>query len=99
MQNKHKVIFFLLLTLGFALSDSVVGQELPLITNFASSTYRAHNQNWDISQSADRIMYAANSDGLLEYDGANWRLLARPTGRSCAPCCATNPPRVRNASM
>jgi DNA-binding CsgD family transcriptional regulator len=56
-------------------------QELPLITNYSSSIYKAHNQNWDISQSTNRIMYAANSDGLLEYDGANWRLLPLPNGQ------------------
>ncbi|WP_373512992.1 triple tyrosine motif-containing protein, partial [Persicitalea sp.] len=55
-----------------------IAQELPPISNYSQATYRAHSQNWDISQSADRIMYFANSDGLLEYDGASWRLFPLP---------------------
>lgn len=81
MHIKHAVIFFLLVAFGITLRYPTVGQELPLITNYASSTYRAHNQNWDIGQSADHILYAANSDGLLEYDGANWRLFPLPNGQ------------------
>lgn len=81
MYAQKQVLFFLFVAFGITLPHSTVAQELPLITNYVSSTYRAHNQNWDISQSADRIMYAANSDGLLEYDGANWRLLPLPNGQ------------------
>ncbi|WP_373331111.1 triple tyrosine motif-containing protein [Salmonirosea aquatica] len=81
MKTKHKIILFLRFTVWFALFQPALGQELPLITNYSSTTYRAHNQNWDISQRDDRIMYAANSDGLLEYDGANWRLFPLPNGQ------------------
>ncbi|MCE7067920.1 triple tyrosine motif-containing protein [Dyadobacter sp. CY326] len=49
-------------------------QETPPLTNYASAVYKAHNQNWAIDQSSDQIIYAANSDGLMEYDGASWKL-------------------------
>lgn len=81
MRIIHKVIFALFSAVGLYLPNPTVGQELPLITNYSSSTYRAHNQNWGISQSTDHIMYAANSDGLLEFDGANWRLFPLPNGQ------------------
>ena len=82
MSNLHWLTRLLhLIILSVVTLNSPTAQELPLITNYSSSTYRAHNQNWDISQSTNRIMYAANSDGLLEYDGAHWRLLPLPNGQ------------------
>lgn len=42
--------------------------------------YQAHNQNWGVTQSARGIVYVANSDGLLEYDGEAWRQHALPVG-------------------
>ncbi|CAG5070041.1 hypothetical protein DYBT9623_02781 [Dyadobacter sp. CECT 9623] len=56
-------------------------QETPPLINFFSSEYKAHNQNWAISQSSDGVIYAANSDGLMEYDGASWKLYPLPDGQ------------------
>lgn len=42
------------------------------ITNYPPSTYGSHNQNWDIAQDQRGVMYFANGDGLLEFDGTNW---------------------------
>ncbi|MCF0056894.1 triple tyrosine motif-containing protein [Dyadobacter sp. CY356] len=53
-------------------------QETPQLINYPNTIYKAHNQNWEISQSKDNIIYAANSDGLLEYDGAVWKLYPLP---------------------
>lgn len=44
------------------------------IYNFTKKIYKAAPQNWDIAQNADGILYVANSDGLLEFDGTRWRL-------------------------
>ncbi len=41
-------------------------QETPPLINYPSSLYKAHNQNWEICQSTDQMIYSANSDGLLE---------------------------------
>ncbi|WP_225865680.1 triple tyrosine motif-containing protein [Dyadobacter aurulentus] len=56
-------------------------QETPPLINFFTSEYKAHNQNWAISQRSDGIIYTANSDGLLEYDGGAWRLYPLPDGQ------------------
>lgn len=56
-------------------------QETPPLINYPASLYKAHNQNWDMSQSADDIIYSANSDGLLEHDGASWKLYPLPDGQ------------------
>jgi ligand-binding sensor domain-containing protein len=36
------------------------------------SEYKAHNQNWAVSQTRDLWMYFANTDGLLSYNGNQW---------------------------
>ena len=46
---------------------------LPYIQNYTTTDYRAHFQNWSITQDADGLIYAANNDGLLIYDGVTWR--------------------------
>ena len=53
-------------------------QELPPIRNFSPHQFAAENQNWDIAQSEERLIYVANNSGLLEYNGANWRLFPSP---------------------
>jgi DNA-binding CsgD family transcriptional regulator len=59
----------------------VFAQETPPLINYPASLYKAHNQNWAISQRKDNVIYAANSDGLMEFDGAAWKLHPLPDGQ------------------
>jgi len=45
----------------------------PFISNFLKKDYKGSPQNWDIDQSEKGLMYFANNDGLLEFDGVNWK--------------------------
>ncbi len=47
----------------------------PFIRNFSPQEYGAHSQNWDIEQDKQGLIYVANNDGVLQYDGVSWRLL------------------------
>jgi ligand-binding sensor domain-containing protein len=71
----RKTLLFLIL---FAFSVSVNAQiksiGVPYIRNFERSQYGAATQNWDIVQNDDGILYFANNDGVLEFDGTNWRV-------------------------
>lgn len=58
----------------FGLSQLLISQELPLVSNFSSDVYKAENQNWAITQSEDKTIYIANNKGLLVYDGERWGL-------------------------
>ncbi len=71
-----KKILFLLFAILF--NYSAIGQDLPPIQNFYPKDYHGENQNWAISQSPNKIIYVANSGGLLEYNGANWKLYPSP---------------------
>ncbi len=74
MYNLKRILFVI-----FALQClTAVSQELPPIHNFTTLDYNAGNQNWAISQSQDKIIYVANNDGLLEFNGANWTSYPSP---------------------
>lgn len=72
-------------THGLLLSLALVGRAgpvgRPLITAYGSRDYGADAQNWALVQDHRGLVYAANNRGVLEFDGARWRLLPLPGGR------------------
>ena len=66
------------LVLLLALSSIVHAQDFPPIVKYNTSVYKAGNQNWMISQDRNQYIYIANNDGLLEFNGSNWRLYKSP---------------------
>lgn len=72
--NFHLVLGFLLL---FATTNSVA-QELPPIQKFTPTDYDGENQNWMISQAPNKFIYVGNNEGLLEYNGADWKMYPSP---------------------
>lgn len=54
------------------------GQDRPPIQVFSPKDYGAENQNWSISQSKKKNIYVANNKGLLEFNGAIWKLYPSP---------------------
>lgn len=54
----------------------VMAQEIPPIQKYSPKEYKAENQNWSISQSNNSFIYVANNGGLLQFDGARWKLHA-----------------------
>lgn len=48
------------------------------VENYTQETYPGHFQNWFITQDKKGFIYAANGEGILEFDGATWRLISSP---------------------
>ena len=71
MRTLLNVFLLLYISCSFA-------QELPPIINFTPKTYNADNQNWMLSQASNSFIYIANNKGLLEYNGAQWKLYKTP---------------------
>lgn len=67
--------FHSLLTLAclFSATFCYAGWNIP-VTNYAVADYAAGTQNWQLATTANGWLYAANNYGLLEYDGAQWRI-------------------------
>lgn len=47
---------------------------LPYINNINRMEYGAGTQNWEIMRDSNGWIYAANNDGLLQFDGYSWHL-------------------------
>lgn len=74
MNLVKKIIFYLLVLVA----SSIYSQEIPPIQVFTPQDYGAEDQNWAITQSKNDFIYVANNAGLLEYNGASWRLYNSP---------------------
>lgn len=48
------------------------------VQNFSHEDSEGHHQNWSVTQDQNGFIYAANGNGILEYDGVSWRLISRP---------------------
>jgi ligand-binding sensor domain-containing protein/DNA-binding CsgD family transcriptional regulator len=46
---------------------------LPEIVNYSKQVYNAGTQNWTIAQDKKGIIYVANDEGLLTFDGNFWK--------------------------
>lgn len=51
-----------------------------IIKNYLPKDYSANVQNWSVIQDKRGVMYFGNVSGVLEYDGASWRLIKVPNG-------------------
>ncbi|HEX7365607.1 MAG TPA: triple tyrosine motif-containing protein [Pelobium sp.] len=51
---------------------------IPQINNYDSRLYKGGTQNWEIAQDRNGVMYFANNEGLLSYNGKFWKLYPLP---------------------
>ncbi|NUQ82395.1 MAG: hypothetical protein HUU10_12355 [Bacteroidetes bacterium] len=64
-----------LLCCGFSL---LAGPGKPFIRTINYSQYVSGRENWCIVQNQLGLIYVANENGVLEYDGNQWRLIELP---------------------
>jgi len=58
------------------LAQNTIG--LPDAINYDKQEYNAGLQNWDIKQDKNGILYVANNEGMLTFDGRYWNLFPLP---------------------
>ena len=69
-------------------TTTTLSQELPPITNYSTELYKAGTQNWSITESSDNLIYVANNEGLLEFNGSYWLLHPSPNNTIVRSVCA-----------
>jgi ligand-binding sensor domain-containing protein/DNA-binding CsgD family transcriptional regulator len=74
---KQIIIGFLILNSGI-INAQIKKLGLSFIVNYSRNTYQASTQNWSVSQCSKGFLYFGNNDGILEYDGSNWRIYPVP---------------------
>lgn len=55
-------------------SNTTALANIPLKIQFKPIDYNGSIQSWSFDQDSLGILYAANNNGLLEFDGMNWKL-------------------------
>lgn len=73
--RKPFLIIFIICSIRCS-SQNTIG--LPDIINFKKVTYKAGLQNWDFKQDKKGILYVANNEGMLSFDGNSWQLHPLP---------------------
>ncbi|MFN0290708.1 ligand-binding sensor domain-containing protein [Pedobacter helvus] len=74
---KSQIFSILLISLnilGFA--QNPIG--MPDIVNYDNNVYSAGTHNWDIQQDRNGVMYFANDEGVLTFDGSRWKIYPLP---------------------
>ncbi|MDQ3015106.1 MAG: hypothetical protein M3R25_00045 [Bacteroidota bacterium] len=64
-------LFFAILLQSTVVSQGV-NLGTPPIWNYSRKIYSAGTQNWDATQDNNNLMYWANNEGLLRFDGTSW---------------------------
>ncbi len=59
-----------------AYPQNMVG--LPHVSNYSKLIYKGGLQNWDFAQDANGILYVANNEGMLVFDGSYWKIYPLP---------------------
>lgn len=75
MKNILLTIFILLFffqEINSQIAKSQIFQSIPLKEHFDPNDYNGGIQNWAFDQNSEGILYVANNDGLLEFDGREW---------------------------
>ncbi len=75
MRKLSTLLFFLLITC-WCFSQNTIG--LPDIINYSKQYYKAGAQNRQIRQDKKGVLYFANSEGVLTFDGINWKIYPLP---------------------
>ncbi|HEV7782551.1 MAG TPA: triple tyrosine motif-containing protein [Chitinophagaceae bacterium] len=69
-------LFVLSLAINQCYSQNTIG--LPDILNYSKQFYKAGAQNRQIRQDKKGILYFANSEGVMSFDGINWKTYPLP---------------------
>jgi ligand-binding sensor domain-containing protein/DNA-binding CsgD family transcriptional regulator len=51
---------------------------VPAIKNYTHTDYNASTEIWDVKQDKNGILYFANNDGLITFDGSYWKIYPLP---------------------
>ena len=73
-----RAIFVLLVLLAALMAQGQNTIGLPDVINYRKQAYRAGLQNWEIRQDYKGVIYVANNEGLLSFDGTAWQLFPLP---------------------
>ena len=75
---KYLLAIIILLLIGYCSKSQIKSIGIPDIENYSRKDYNASTQNWAIGQDKRGVLFFGNNDGLLEFDGVNWKSIQMP---------------------
>ncbi len=75
---KYLLAIITFLLIGYCSKSQIKSIGIPDIENYSRKDYNASTQNWAIVQDKRGVLFFGNNDGLLEFDGVNWRSIQMP---------------------
>ena len=81
MKNSLLVLIIVISSFQIAFSQTkeiAVLQKVPLEKHFNQKDYNGGTQSWSFDQDNTGILYVANNEGLLEFDGKTWNKFSVP---------------------
>lgn len=72
-----RILIIYLLLLNYVMGAYAVSG-IPIVVNYKSTEYGAHNRNFDVLTDNDGRVYVANFEGLLYYDQTGWHVIHAP---------------------
>ncbi|MEY4135818.1 MAG: hypothetical protein RL386_2168 [Bacteroidota bacterium] len=65
--------YWFLMAFG-AMPLAAYAQGAPFSINYSKNDYKGGTQNWDIRQDSSGMLYVANNNGLMTFDGNYWNI-------------------------
>lgn len=74
--NRLILLVLSILWAGENLAQQIIG--LPPIINYTRQQYPGGGQTWDLDMDRNGILYFANNEGLMTFNGQSWKLIPVP---------------------
>lgn len=95
LKNIKYFLLTLLTSFAFYTAEAIVKAiGVPYVRNYTLSEIQAGSQSWMIDVSQQGLVYFANNDGIIEFDGLNWRKYPLPGGTIVRSVKATSDGRI-----
>ena len=79
--NTYLIVLYTFILLLFAPLVQGQNEGMAFHKNFSPEEYKAATQNWVFATDKRGLIYVANTSGILEYDGKNWRKIQIENGK------------------
>jgi ligand-binding sensor domain-containing protein len=70
------LLLLIILPINILQAQNTIG--LPVIINYSKVDFKGGSQTWDIKQDKNGLMYFANNEGLISFDGTYWKIYPLP---------------------
>ena len=90
MKHTATLILALILSISTLSAQTIKHIGTQYIKNYLPEDYNSSKQNWCAVQDFRGLLYIANTQGILEYDGVSWRTISTSKNSSALALALSN---------